>query len=245
MTLYNEDNINVLERELSYSIYLIIGPSYNNLEKLLYTINNNLKLLKNIKKIYLPTNDINIYNYFTELNNPNITVYKFAENQGHQLSCYNSIIAGMKMLLIDNIDINNNDKVIFSHEDCYINNLELLNKAINKLNNGYDVVCREFNAVKMQNYKYNYYMNDTFIININCIKEIYNNKDILLNFNSEGNPIYRFCEFFFTNDIKKLKVYSIIYEHTTWWDTELGFYHIPSGYCRNIKWDKKNIDDIY
>jgi len=51
------------------------------------------------------------------------------ENQGWQLSCYNSIVEGMKFLL-ENENVKNDDIVIFSHEDCYINNLFLFNKNL-------------------------------------------------------------------------------------------------------------------
>ena len=59
----------------------VIGPCWNNLNTLLHTIDNNNKLLSNIKKFYIPTNDINIHNFFCELRHPNIISYHFAENQ--------------------------------------------------------------------------------------------------------------------------------------------------------------------
>lgn len=224
------------------SFIFIIGPAYNNLNTLLDTINNNNKLLKNIKHFYIPTNDKNIYNYFqSQTYYDNITCHFYCENQGHQLSCYNCIIAGMKMLLsYDNEK--NDDIIIFSHEDCYLNDLSLFNKAIDKLKT-YDIVCREYEA-KNQG-RPNYYMNDTFITNKNVIYNTFNNLYILKNFNEENNPKNRFCEFFFSKIISKLNIFSILYNHTTWDNTELGFYHIPSRNYTELNWDKKNIDTIY
>lgn len=224
------------------SFIFIIGPAYNNSKTLLETINNNNKLLKNIKHFYIPTNDRNIYTYFqNQTDYDNITCEFYCENQGHQLSCYNCIIAGMKMLLLYDNE-KNDDIIIFSHEDCYLNDLSLFNKAVNKLQT-YDIVCREYEA-KNQG-RLNYYMNDTFIIKKNVIYDVFNNLDILKNFNEEINPKNRFCEFFFSKNISKLKIFSILYNHTTWEDTELGFYHIPSRIYTELKWDKRNINIIY
>lgn len=224
------------------SYIFVIGPAYNNLNTLLNTININNKILKNIKHFYIPTNDMTIYNYFKNIKCYNITCDFYHKNQGHQLSCYNCIIAGMKMLLINEEDINNDDIVIFSHEDCYLNDLLLFNKAVNKLKI-FDIVCRKF-IEKRQN-KQSYYMNDTFIIKKNVIHKTFSNLEILNDFLEENNKDNRFCEYFFSKIITKLKIYSISYHHTTWEDTELGFFHIPSRKYIEKKWDKENIDIIY
>lgn len=225
------------------SFIFVIGPAYNNLNTLLDTINNNNKLLKNIKHFYIPTNDRNIYTYFQNQKcYNNITCNFFCENQGHQLSCYNCIIAGMKMLLLDDNE-KNDDVVIFSHEDCYLKDLSLFDKAINKLKT-YDIVCREFNTKRHQN-KQNYYMNDTFFINKNIIHNTFQHLEILNNFGNEKNPKNRFCEYFFSKNISKLNIFSILYDHVTWADTELGFYHIPSRIYSELEWDKQNINIMY
>ena len=121
-------------------------------------------------------------------------------------------------------------------------NISLFNKAVNKLKT-YDIVCREFNT-KNKN-KQNYYINDTFIINKNVIDYTFQHLEILNNFENENNPKNRFCEFFFSKTISKLNIFSILYNHTTWDNTELGFYHIPSRNYTELNWDKRNIDSIY
>jgi len=228
------------------SIIFVIGPAYKNLNVLLNTININRTLINTIKHIYIPTNDLEVFKYFKNNTNiNNITCEFFRENQGHQLSCYNSIIAGMQMILKYDSE-RNDDKVIFCHEDCYLNDISLFNQAIYKLNT-YDVVCREYNrklAIKDINAT-NYYMNDTFLINKNRIYDTFNNLNLLDNFNSERNPENRFCEYFFGKAIHNLKIFSILYIHTTWDNTELGFYHIPSFPYNEENWDKKNINNIY
>ena len=80
------------------SFICVIGPCWNNLQLLLYTISKNRNMLPQIKKFYIPTNDDNNVRYFTELNDPSIICTKFADNEGHHSACFNSIIFGMKMI---------------------------------------------------------------------------------------------------------------------------------------------------
>lgn len=221
------------------SIICVIGPCWNNLQTLLHTIHTNRSFVPNIKKFYIATNDEKNVNFFKELNDPSIICQKFAENEGHQTSCFNSIISGMKMI-IDNEDENTDDIVIFSHEDVFIKDINLFNNAINKFQRGYDVVCRVYTGTK-KGEPYDYYMNDAFLIKKNKVKEIFGNtsmKQII-----SGN----FCEKEFTNIIKDYNVFSIpYYQHSTHKDSELGFYHILNYEIGNIPfWDKSNIQEIY
>ena len=241
------------------AIIFVIGPCWNNLNTLINTININKNLINNIKHIYIPTNDLSVEKYFKELNNPSITCKYINENQGHQLSCFNSVIAGMNMVLENDLYYNNTDIVIFSHEDCFVNNIKLFNKALdNILINNYDIVCRKYNATKMYSFFEDYYMHDTFYIKRSSINNIFKNTKILKEFNdivkesdlNVNREKYhtknrKFSEAHFTNIIENYKIYSIYYNHSTWGDTELGFYHIPSRIHNDIYWDKKNINELY
>ena len=144
------------------SIICVIGPCWNNLQTLLNTIYNNRTMLPQIKKFYITTNDDNNVRYFSELNDPSIICKKFADNEGHQTACFNSIISGMKMI-IEHEDDNEDDVVIFSHEDVFINDLGLLRNALKMFQRGYDVVCRIYMGTKKFE-TYDYYMNDAFLI---------------------------------------------------------------------------------
>lgn len=258
------------------SFICVIGPCWNNLQTLLNTINNNKTLVPTIKKFYIPTNDINVHNYFCHLNDPTIVSYHFDENQGHQTSCYNAIISGMKMIIEHEYKDRNasqagaseagasaseagasasgagasasdagasgagdEDIVIFSHEDVYINDMRLFDNAISKFKNGYEVVCRLYTGTA-KGEALDYYMNDAFFIKKNKVKEIFGNtekKQIII-----GN----FCEKEFTTIIKNYKVFSIpYYLHSTHKDSELGFHHILNYNIGNIPfWDKSNMDMI-
>ena len=239
-------------------IIFVIGPVWKNLDTLLETIKINKSMINNIKKIYIPTNNKDVEKYFLENPIDNIICKYYFENKNHQLSCYNSLISGMKMILEyenNNENNNENDIVIFSHEDCYIKNIDLFNKNINILkNNTYDIVCREFDAPLSRNHFDKYYMFDTFFIKKKSVKKIFGLTNLFDNFYDFGiKPLNyenyhakdkKFCEAHFTRIIKNFNIYSILYSavteervictefgnfeaHGTWKNTELGFYHIP------------------
>jgi|TARA_R110002074_G_scaffold38935_1_gene105089 hypothetical protein len=237
------------------NLIFVIGPVWTNLDVLLDTIDKNRKMLSNIKKIYIPTNHKDVEKYFIENPNENILCKFFKENQGHQLSCYNSVIAGMHMVL-ENEKTNDNDIVIFSHEDCYVKNIDLFNNAINKIKNeNYEIVCREFDAPKCFNHYDRYYMFDSFFIKKSVISKYFKDVKLLDKFYHFGDipkDIFKyhckdkkFGEGHFTKIIENGKIYSILYSafpvnrniltpigriletHGTWKNTELGFYHIP------------------
>lgn len=215
------------------SIIFVIGPIHENLDKLLYTIDINRKILKeNIKHFYIITNNKKVEEYFKINKNDIISCKFFYENQGLQLSCYNSIIEGMKFLL-ENDNIKNDDIIIFSHEDCYINNLYLFNYCLDKIKK-YDIVCRR--------YLDKYYMNDVFYIKKSIIDEIFSNKEFLYSFNSKNLGSY--CEYYFSDIIKNRNIYSILYEHSKWYDSELGFYHMPNYDDTVNKWKNNNPNDL-
>jgi hypothetical protein len=221
------------------SFIFVFGPCWNNLETLKSTISNNTSIIPNIKSIYVATNDSNVYNYFDELKDSKIKCIKFAENEGHQTACFNAIISGMKMVIdYDNDD--DDDIVIFSHEDVYVKDLSLFNNSVSKFNKGVDIVCRIYEGTK-KGEPLNYYMNDAFFIKKNKVKEIFNDSKMM--------TIHpgMFCEGEFTKIIKQHKVFAIpYYSHSTHKDSELGFYHILNYGIGDIPfWDKSNIEEIY
>jgi hypothetical protein len=220
------------------SYILVIGPCWNELKTLINTIDNNCRFLTDIKRIYVATNDATVHKFFCDLKNPKIISNHFYENQGHQTSCFNSIIAGMKMV-IDNEKNDDDDVVIFSHEDVYIKDMNLFNKCIKKLNNGYDIVCREYTGSKKGD-PTDYYMNDAFFIKKKIVKTVFGNS--CMKTINVGNS----CENEFTSLIKDQKIFSApYYDHSTFGDSELGFHHLVKVDIGIPFWNKKNIDEIY
>lgn len=221
------------------SFIFVIGPSWNNLETLIETINKNNALVSNVKKYYISTNDQNVHKFFTELKNPYIMSDHFYENQGSQTSCFNSIVSGMKMVMNnEKVEDDDEDIVIFTHEDCYVNDMNLFNRAVEQFKTGCDIVCRMYNGRK-KGEAIDYYMNDVFFIKKNKIREIFGNTHM--------KTIYpnSFCENEFSNIIKDFKVVSIPYcEHSTHKDSELGFHHIINYELNGIPFWDKNINLI-
>jgi hypothetical protein len=231
----------------------VIGPAWKNLNTLLETIRINKKMLPNIKKIYIPTNDKNVETYFIENPHDNIVCKFCFENKNHSLSCFNGVVSAMHMVL-ENEKNNDDNIVIFAHEDCYIKNMDLFNNALKKITDEkYEIVCREFDAPISKNHYEKYYMFDTFYIKQSVIAKYFTNEKILDEFYDFGekpkNHLQfhaknkKFCEAHFTRIIQKANIYSILYSktrnryistpdgdmlaHGTWGNTELGFYHIP------------------
>jgi len=221
------------------SFIFVYGPCWNNLHTLLNTIKNNFAICPNTKAIYIATNDSNVLEYFHSVAIKNIICEKFADNQGHQTSCYNSIIYGMHMVIKHEENNDDNDIVIYSHEDVYINDIQLFNNSLKKLNQGYDIVCRKYMGT-MKGESLDYYMNDAFLIRKRKINEIFGK------YSQQTIHVGMFCENEFTKIIQNYNVFSFpYYLHSTHKDSELGFYHIINYDIGNIPfWDKSNIEDI-
>ena len=225
------------------SFICVIGPGWNNLQLVLHTISKNRNILPGIKKIYIPTNDDNTLRYFTELNDPSIICTKFADNEGHQTACFNAIIFGMKMI-IEHEDDNEDDIVIFSHEDVFILDLSLFYNAVQKFQRGYDMVCRMYLGSKntIKGPIYDTYCTDAFLIKKNKVKDIF--QDVTMK-----QIIYpeTYCEREFTSIIQNHNVFSFpYYNHCNYRDSELGFHHIfYTDRDDEPFWDKSNIQEIY
>jgi hypothetical protein len=221
------------------AIIFVIGPCWNNLNVLKNTIENNRKMVKDIKHFYITTNDNTVLEYFEKLNDENIKCQKFADNQGHQTSCFNAVISGMKMI-IENDKDNDDDIVIFSHEDVYVKDINLFNNSLSKFNKGVDIVCRKYEGTK-KGESLDYYMNDAFFIKKNKIKEIFGKKNMMT------IHVGMFCENEFTKIISNYNICSFPYhDHSIHKDSELGFYHILNYNISNITfWDKSNINELF
>ena len=232
------------------NIIFVIGPVWKNLKTLLETIEINRKMVTNIKKFYIPTNHRDVEKYFNDNPSDDIICKFYFENKNHQLSCFNGVVSAMHMIMDFEKDINK-DIVIFSHEDCYVKNLDLFENALKKITQeNYEIVCREFDAPSCRNHYDKYYMFDTFFIRKDAIEKYFKKEKIIDDFydfgeKPENYKIYhskhkKFCEAHFTRIIQGAKIFSILYSGNpenrlinnkletfgTWKNTELGFFHI-------------------
>jgi hypothetical protein len=238
------------------SIIFVIGPCWKNLNTLLETIRINKTMVPNIKKIYIPTNDRTVETHFKENPQEGVMCKYVFKNINHQISCFNCVVSAMHMILEHEMDDASDDIVIFSHEDCYVKNMDLFNNAIKKIEDEkYEIVCREFDAPSCRGHYDKYFMCDTFFIrksaiakcfeNVKLLNNLYHFGDVPPNVKSYHKKNKQFCEAHFTRAIQGSKIYSILYggsplnrkiamsngnkldTHGTWKNTELGFYHIP------------------
>jgi hypothetical protein len=196
-------------------------------KQLIKTISNNRKLIDDIKTIIVSNG--NFLSYFKYNKVKKIKFYQFVKNGGHKLGALKTMLKAVSLAKEFNSDL-----IIFSHDDVYINDIELLNKNIEFLNE-YDVVIR-----RPKQMDENYFMFDAFMIKTKVAKLIFNKKfkltkkSIPLDFRGSpcpekyfGNLILRFIP------IHKIKI--VDYKDETWGNTDLGFFHIPG---RN--WKEEN-----
>lgn len=213
---------------------------YDRKDLLLENISKNLSFFPN-SEIIISTNNPNI-----NFNEPYIKYFYFGENQGHALGALNS------MLLVMNKAIElDSEIIVFSHDDLYINNIDLFNKSIEILNNK-EMVIRRFTGDSDKKHEWEkYFMFDCFIITKQFAQKVFSKIDIITNKYSLPRD-YR-CgpcpEIYFGKlissfiDISNIDI--VDYPHCTWYDTELGFYHYPSNDTEyKNKWNKENIEEL-
>lgn len=226
---------------LQNKIILCTGPSFGRREMLKLNTERDMQLIP-FKKIFLSTNDANNLDLIFR---NQIPVSEFIEARNKQLDCLNCIISTINNVINDE-ECDDNDIIIFKHESVFVNDMNLVRQAIGKILDGYDMVVKYwigFESIPSTSLK-DYYHTDSFYLKVGAAREFLKNQPLVLHFTSD----YQFCEEYFSKHIvsKLPSVYKIEYQHSSWKDNELGFYHIPGGYeDPNWHWDKKNYDEIY
>jgi hypothetical protein len=237
----NESKKSDIEYFLNNHMILCTGPSFGRAQMLKSTIEKDLELIP-FKKIYLSTNDHN--NLKLTFNNKK-PACELLDRKGKQLDCLNCIISSIKNAVND-ADSDPDDIIVFKHESVYINDMQLVKKAIGKIQEGHGGVFKYWIGFENQPSEYlkDYYHSDSFYIKVAAAKLIFSDLPLVNGFTKE----YQFCEEYLTKYIvsKLPNVYKIDYHHSSWKDNELGFFHIgkyeedPDWY-----WDKKNYGDLY
>lgn len=220
-----------VKKYLNHKVVLCTGPSLRRYEMLKNTVEEEMWLIP-FKKIFIVTNDPQIENNIT-FNNVK-PICKLIPERGHQLDCLNCIIDNLKQVISDP-EILDDDIILFKHESVFINDMELIKKAISTLLNGYDMVVR--------NRSWSGAATDVFFVKVSAIREIANNLSTVTEFPSFAP----FCELYFTHYIVNhvRRVYSISYEHSGWGPNELGFYHRPRSGDILPPWNKENRDKLF
>lgn len=242
MTILAYDSVCV-EDILKNNIILCTGPSYNRKKLLRETIECDLELIP-FKKIFVATNDYN--NLDLQIIGQEIFC-QFFSSRDKQLDCLNCIIVSIKCAANDP-DCLDEDIILFKHESVFINDMNLIKKAIGKIMEGYEMVIKNWIGYEDRpdlTHLKDYCHTDSFFIKVSAARKLFKNH---LEVDCFIKGDFHFCEEYFTKYIvnKLLKPYKIDYRHSSWKDNELGLYHIPRfEEDSSWYWDKKNYDDLY
>jgi hypothetical protein len=229
----SEDSL--IDYYLKNKIILCTGPSLNRYDLLKNSTEIDMNFMT-FKKIFVTTNDPRIMNITFNGKKPDYS--ELIPDRGKQLDCLNCIVTTIKNAVNDP-EVADDDIILFKHETVYINDMELIRKAMGKLlNEGYDMVDRKVGYIGGM------YATDVFFVRVSAIKEIIKNF-----YPREGFPPEAwYCESYFTHYIVRdiPNIYSILYHHSNGGFTELGFYHIPSWEESHWPmWDRKNHDELF
>jgi hypothetical protein len=226
----------VVDHALKNKIILCTGPALGRYEMLKKSTDDDLKLIP-FKKIFITTNDPTITGI--RFNNGNIIPSRcyLIPDRGKQVDCTNCIITTLRHAVNDP-EVQDDDIILFKHESVYINDMELISRAINKIvNEGYEMVNRR----PVPEYGGPVTCTDAFFVKVSAVRKIVENfPDV-----TDLPPHQWFCELYFHENVAKYisKIYSIIFWHHNGGPTELGFYHYPSASGSHF-WDRSNYDEI-
>ena len=198
---------------------VFIHNVYKRHKQVIKTIEMNRRFIDDIRTFVVSNG-----NYFSFINYrgiPNLTFRQLLRNRGHKVGTLDTMLYGMK--IASKVE---SDLIIFSHDDVYINNFQLLKNNISYLDS-HSIIVRKPNVPDQ-----NYFMYDAFIIKTSVAKTIFSKKIRVNKYTLPNDFLNRPCpEIFFGNLIRKTlsnnDIKIISYDDETWGDSELGFYHIP------------------
>lgn len=227
--LYETAHDEHVDEILRKRMVLCTGPSFGRYDLLQQVTETDSQVIP-FKKIFVVTNDPKIANIKFANKNYQCKVIPF---ENHQLGCTNCIIESLKNAAEDP-SVQDDDIILFKHETVFINDMNLIKRAIGKLLENYDMVACYWEP---STFKPKY--TDAFFIKVSAVRKHLSS----LNQTTTMNNLD--CEHYLTGLIfNKIKVYEIPSRRETGEHTELGFYHIPPRTHGNI-WDKRNYFTIY
>ena len=213
-------------------LVLCTGPSFQRRQLLKMTTENDLRWVK-FKQIFFSTNDLNLMNIDFSGQRPKSACI---ERLNHQLDCVNCILNSISRAA-NSSEVEGGDILLFKHESVFINDIDLVGKCIEKIQEGYDAVVRTDD--------YGLDMTDVFFIKASSARKLFANRRGIVDLGKFIN-----CEDYFTQTVfnQLPKVYRVrtYRKYGHWEDNELGFFHIlPVTRSDRIFWDKKNYDTLF
>lgn len=231
-----------IDRAIESKIILCTGPSLGRKHTLKENTEKDMEYIP-FKKIFLSTNDPENLDV---LFNGKPPTFHILPKQGKQLDCLNCIISSVNMVAND-LECDDDDIIIFKHESVYISDMNLVRKAIGKILDGHDMVVKYW--IGLEETKggvclNDVYHTDSFYLKVGSARQYLKNHPLIREFNDD----YHFCEEYFTKHwVSQLpNIFQIDFQHSFWYDNELGFHHTPRwNEALDWLWDKKNYNDIY
>lgn len=221
-----------LDCVLKNKIILCTGPSLHRRELLKSTTESDMKLVP-FKNIFLSTNDeANLTISFNGI----VPICQLLFERGHQLDCLNCLLTTIKNA-INHPNTQDDDIILFKHESCYINDMYLFRKAVEKLLEGYDMVVRHADHVE-------FCQTNGFLMKVSAARKIFRKLSMVRAFNQK----YRFCEDYFTKVIvnSMQSPYILHHRHSGRGVAEIGLFHIlPPGVGPDVYWDEQNYFDLF
>ena len=143
---------------------VFIHNVYKRHKQVIKTIEMNRRFIDDIRTFVVSNG-----NYFSFINYrgiPNLTFRQLLRNRGHKVGTLDTMLYGMK--IASKVE---SDLIIFSHDDVYINNFQLLKNNISYLDS-HSIIVRKPNVPDQ-----NYFMYDAFIIKTSVAKTIFSKKN--------------------------------------------------------------------
>ncbi len=226
---------------LNNKIILCVGPALGRYKMLKKTTEKDLKLIP-FKKIFITTNEPKIVGITFNKGKFIPSQCYLIPNRGKQVDCTNCIISTLRHAVNDP-DVLDDDIILFKHESLYINDMELINQAVNKIvNEGFNMVTRDRLSIPEVRSPTSpgATCTDAFFIKVSAIRKIIENYPDI----TELPPNW-WCELYISENIIKYVpgIYRLFYYHNNGGPTELGLYHYPTTW--DPFWDRKNYRDLY
>lgn len=233
---------------LKNKMILCTGPAFKNYTLLKNTVESELNIIP-YKKIFVSTNEPSVMNITFNGIKP---VCQFLENWGKPIDCTNCIISTLRNAVNDP-EVCDDDIIIFKHETLFVNDMELIKRAIKKMINDCNMIVRKmwFGTGT-----------DVFFAKVSGIKEIVKDYPLikeekdLHGTNPEnyfGHYIVGKISHVYTIDLGHPEA-NPTFSYSHWGNTHLGIHHTYPSYSDphapgdcfgSFWWDKKNYYELF
>ena len=157
--------------------------------------------------------------------------FNFGDNKGHKAGCLNAVLSGLKWV-IDNRNPLENEVLVFSHDDVYLNNIEKFHWCLRHAEKTGAIVRRHTNRNRVPSGCDFYVMLESIVIQAKIAKCLINGyqyneineNDLLIDGMSSPSP-----EMTFGKRLLSIGTpYFIDMEENRYGENEMGYFHIEN-----------------